>query len=228
MLDLLATQSHLSFDRIGGIERGFESIVVEIPFTFWQYAGQNYCSRVPETTASDSAIFQFIDSFVGWDYASDSIFDYFEAYYYQAHTQLGYPAVARDHIDDLLVTDAPDPEEGLIPEGAVAVYDPLAMPDIADWLATEGERLMFIYGEWDPWTGGAFQPGDASDAHLFVDQGGTHSASINSLDSDDEEEAWAIISRWTGVTPAKTTVEPVDELHPPWRRSVPDRTAVGD
>ena len=87
---------------------------------------------------------------------------------------------------------------------------------------------MFIYGEWDPWTGGAFQPGDASDAHLFVDQGGTHSASINSLDRDDEEEAWAIISRWTGVTPAKTTVEPVDELHPPWRRSVPDRTAVGD
>ena len=132
--------------------------------------------------------------------------------------------MARDHIDDLLQTDAPDPEEGIIPEGATAVFDPTAMPDIADWVATEGERLMFIYGEWDPWTGGAFELGDAVDSYLFVDGGGTHSASIGSLAGDDEEQAWGIIARWSGVEPAKRATEPADALHPPWRRGAGDRS----
>ncbi len=227
MLDLLATRN-LSFERIGGIERGFESIVVEIPFTFWQYAGQNYCSHVPETTASDQTIFNFIDNFVGWDYASDPIWEYFEAYYYQAHSELGYPAVARGHIDDLLQTDAPDPEEGVIPEGATAVYDPTAMPDIADWLAAEGERVMYIYGEFDPWTGGAFELGGASDSYLFVDPGGTHGAHIGSLVAADEEEAWQIVARWAGTEPTKAVVESVSDLHPPWRRAVPSPEALAE
>ena len=223
MIDLIQSLAgHLTFDLIGGVERGFESIVIEIPFTFWQYSGETYCSRIPGTTASDLALYNFIDDFVGWNYASDAIFEYFESYYYQAHSQLGYPAVARDHIDDLILTDPPDPEEGVLPEGVTATFDPDVMPDIAQWLATEGERVMFIYGEYDPWTGGAFEPGDAVDAHLFVDPGGTHGAYIGSLEPADRAQAEEIVARWAGVTLTKRLAEPpAVDLHPPWRRGLP-------
>ena len=29
---------------------------------------------------------------------------------------------------------------------------------------TEGDRLLFVYGEWDPWTGGKFELGNATDS----------------------------------------------------------------
>lgn len=218
MLALLAARPGLSFDRIGGIERAFECIVVEAPFAFWQYAGETYCSQIPVATASDQAIFDFFDTFVGWSFASDPVWNHYAAYYYQAQTELGYPAVARDHLADLLHTDAPDPEEGLPPAGTDPVYVPTAMPDIAQWVATEGERLMFIYGEYDPWTGGAYELGDATDSYVYVNPGGTHGSGIGSLEPDDEQEALATIARWAGVTLTKRLREPVADLHPPWRR----------
>ena len=52
------------------------------------------------------------------------------------------------------------------------------MADIATWVATEGERLLFIYGEYDPWTGGAFDLGDAADSYLFVDPAGNEVARL--------------------------------------------------
>lgn len=218
MLDRLAARTDLSFDRIGGIERGFESIVIEIPFTFWQYAGESYCSQVPTTAAGDQTIFNFIDAFVGWDYAADAVLEYFEAYYFQAHSQLGYPAVARDHLADLLLTGAPDPEEGVPPAGSSPVYDPAAMLDVAQWVASEGERLMFVYGEFDPWSGGAYDIGGASDSYVFIDRGGTHGARIGSLEAEDQQEALEIVARWAGVPLAKRLPTPEPNLHPPWRR----------
>jgi hypothetical protein len=224
LIPMIESQAgHLSFDRIGGIERGFESIVVELPFTFWQYSGETYCSSIPDTSASDQVIYNFIDQHVGWNYSADYVWEFFESYYYQAHAELGYPAVARDHIDDLLETDAPDPEEGLPPVDSNPVFDPAAMPDIADWVATEGERLMFIYGEFDPWTGGAFELGDALDSYTFVDPGGTHGAYIATLEPDDQAQVLDIISRWAGVELTKSTAGYVPDTSPPWRRVVPER-----
>ena len=222
MLALLAAEPGLTFDRIGGIERAFESIVIELPFTFWQYAGLSYCPSIPPTSAGDQTIFRFIDDFVGWDYSSDVIFEFFESYYYQAHTQLGYPAVSRDHIADLLLTDAPDSEEGVPPPGVSTTFDPTVMQDIAQWIASEGERLMFIYGEFDPWTGGAFDLGSATDSYLFVDPVGTHGAVIGSLEADDQAVAFDAIARWAEVVAPRPVPEPIHQLHPPWRRQLPD------
>jgi hypothetical protein len=214
---------NLSFDRIGGVERGFESTVIELPFTFWQYSGESYCSSIPSPSVSDQVIFNFIDQHVGWNYSADDIWEFYESYYYQAHAELGYPAVARDHIADLLETDAPDPEEGLPPEGSNPVFDPAVMPDIADWVATEGERLMFIYGEYDPWTGGAFELGSAEDSYIFVDPGGTHGAYIGTLEPNDQAQVLDIISRWAGVELTKSATDFVPDTPPPWKRVVPER-----
>ncbi len=222
MLDLLAqSSSGLSFDRIGGQEAAFESVVVELPFTFWQYAGEGYCGQVPGTSASDQAIFSFLDDFVGFWYASDAVFDFFEPYYYQAHAQLGYPAVATDHIADLLVVDPADLEAGLLPAGTDPTYDPLAMADIAEWVATEGSRLLFVYGQYDPWTAGAFALGGAVDSYLFVEPGGTHGALIGTLAGADQAQALAIVERWTGVTPVPAAAPKGRDLFPPWRRQLP-------
>lgn len=222
MLDLMAISprtSGLSFARIGGPETAFEAVVLELPFTFWQYAGEGYCGALPELTDSDADLFVALDRFVGFSSASDDTFDFFEPYYYQAQTQLGYPALASDHLADLLVTDAATLEAGLLPDGVTAVYEPTVMPDVGDWVATEGLRLLFVYGEYDPWAAGAFELGNAADSFRFDVVHGTHGAHITALPAADREQVYDILERWTGVRPtAKSWTPDKPDQYPPWRR----------
>lgn len=211
----------LSYDRVGGLDRALEMVTIELPFGFWQYSGESYCSQIPSTTASDVQVFDFMDDFVGWYFASDFIFDYYDPYFYQAQTQLGYPAVARDHLADLLQTDVPDLEEGLPPEGTDPTYDPAVMIDIAQWLSDQGERFLFIYGGNDAWTGGAFDIGDATDSYVFVDPGGTHGAHIGSLDPADRDQVLGILSRWAGVEAHQPAAKTTTDRFPYWRPGPP-------
>ena len=222
MVPRIAALPGATFDRIGGVNAAFESIVIELPFVFWQYSGVTSCSQIPPTTADDQTIFDFVDLAGGWIFASDAFFDLYDPYFYQAHAELGFPAVARGHIADLLQTDAVDLEQGLPPVGADPVFDPAAMTDIASWVATEGERLMFVYGEWDPWTGGAYELGDAADSYRFVVPQGTHGAGLARLAPADRQDAVTTIARWAGVTTVKQLEEaPAASRWPPWRRGEP-------
>jgi hypothetical protein len=198
---LLPRLDPASFARIGGAEAAFETVVLEVPFTFWQYLGESFCSSVPVVPgAGDDALFAFVDSSVGFASASDSEMEQFAPYYYQAHAELGYPDVARTHLADLLRTAVPSIEEGLPPIGAPdPPYDPAAMEDVASWLATAGRRLLFVYGEHDPWTTGAFDLGAAADSFSLVVPGGTHAFAISDLPAADRAAAFDALERWTGV-----------------------------
>ncbi len=194
----------LSFDRIGGAEVALESAAVEIPFTFWQYSGESFCSRIPAISASDDAIFDFFLMIVPIWWTADSMLDLFDSYYFQAQHQLGYPNLSTANLADLLQTDWVSLEEGLVPHGVTPpTWDPASMIDIADWVATEGSELLFIYGENDTWTAGAFDLGGATDSSVFTVSGGTHGSAIADLSQSDRTEVYETLERWTGVSPSK-------------------------
>lgn len=212
-VESFATNYGLSFDRIGGAEVALESAAVEIPFTFWQYSGETFCSRIPAVAASDDVIFDFLVTVVPIWWAGDAMLDLFDSYFYQAQYQLGFPSLDTTNIDDLLQTDWISLESGLVPPGATPpTWDPASMIDIADWVASQGSELLFIYGENDTWTAGMFDLGQAVDSKIYVVPGGTHGASIADLSSADRAEAYAILEHWTGVEPDKTAIESEDRL----------------
>lgn len=195
----LADYLDLSFDLIGGAEASLESVVRSIPFTFWQYYGVEYCDWVPTEDASDDELFEFLDYFGGFESDDDWELLRYLPYYYQAETELGFPALREDHIEDFLQADEFDLEE-LLP-GVPIDYDPRVMEDIAAWVDDSGSELMFIYGEHDPWTAGAFELGGADDSFFYVENEGTHYASIGGLRRVDRNAAYDVLERWTGVTP---------------------------
>lgn len=200
MLARLAALQGLTFQRIGGTDAALESVALDLPFMFWQYAGVGQCPVVPSSRATDAQLFAFADGVVGFYTASDSFWDAFAAYFVQAATQLGYPAISRANVADLLRATG-DHDRGVLPAGVSATYDPAVMPEVAAWIASEASRILFVYGGWDPWTAGAFDPGAAADTHVFVEPQGTHHAVISTLGAGDESRALALLERWTGVTP---------------------------
>ena len=204
----LGSARGLTFERIGGIARALESGVVEFEWGYWQYLGLSSCDRIPDSTADDEAVLAFLERIQSLTNVSDQTLAVFEPYFYQSFTQIGYPAIPDAHLEDLRQFAGEDYLEAVLPESTTATFDPAAMRDIADWVTSEGERLMFIYGEHDPWTGGAFDVGGAPDAHLFVVPEGDHGARIGALEPEDEERALDLLETWTGITPAVPFASP--------------------
>jgi hypothetical protein len=190
----------ITFERLAGVEGAFEDSVVEFPWGFWQYADQADCSVVPPTSATDAELWGFHESYGDIAFYGDQELEAYLPYFYQSETELGFPSVPTDHIDDLLETQELDRD--YLPAGVTVTYDPTAMDDIDAWVQSDGARLLFIYGGNDPWTAGAFDLGSASDSFLYVAPELNHSASISDLTSDDQSAALAALERWTGVSPA--------------------------
>ncbi len=194
-----AAQRGLAYTRIP-IPLAVESSVVSLEWAFWQYRGVGACSDVPAATASDAALWSFVaDTSPVSDNADDSVAQ-FEAYYYQAYNQLGFPAGGAAYLDPYTqYTD--DDYLAALPVEAPAYDGGAAMADIDHWVQTEGQGLAFIYGQWDPWTGGAFTLGAATDSVLVVQAQGTHGARIGRLAEPDKQAVLTKLAAWTGVQP---------------------------
>lgn len=178
-----------------------EGSIAGIYWAFWQYYGIRFCPDVPAPTASDDDVWQFLDAVSGVSGSADSEIAPFEAYYFQAEYELGYPGTMDDWLDGLLQYGAED-YDGYYPVGVeIPPFRAAAMEDIDAWVQSEGSELLFLYGEWDPWTGGQFELGDATDSVRLTVPEATHGARLARLPEADRQVAFDKLEAWSGVTP---------------------------
>jgi hypothetical protein len=195
-----ATAEGWSYTRIA-LGPAVESAITGIEWSFWQYAGAGACSSVPPVTASDSTMWAFLDAVSGVTGSSDVYVEAFEAYYYQASFELGYPDGGGDFLEGLTRYNGAE-YDGMYPTGvAVPAHQPQAMADIDQWVRTDGSRLLFIYGGWDPWTAGRYALGAATDSVSLTAPQESHGAGFASLTPADRATGYAMLQAWTGVTP---------------------------
>ena len=199
-----ASQMGLQYTRIT-LPAAVEASVAALDWAFWQYRGVTDCSRVPATNATDDAVWQFVDQVAPVSDNGDESTAAFEAYYYQAAFELGQPTIQAAHLAGLYQFSDAD-YVGLLPLGVAAPrYQASAMQDIGQWLQQSAQRMMLIYGQWDPWTAGAFTLGNAQDSFQFTQPEGTHGANLLGLEPADRATAATKIGQWLGVTPVALT-----------------------
>ena len=161
----------------------------------------------PNATATDQDLWAFFDEInspLSW---TDTQVLAFEPYFWQASVELGYPAVSETNLADLLQYPGLDvaPSYVLPGPGKTPTYNPEAMKDISSWLDTEGERILFVYGENDPYSAAPFDIGAAKDTFEFFAPGENHSAVILDLVETDRSVALDALERWTGKAPVLPT-----------------------
>jgi len=207
-------EADATFTQILGEDRALEFAVEELPFIFWQYGSQSRCAQIPAATATDDAVYKFLDDTVGVAaYGDQDVLD-FLPYYHQSATQLGYPAADESYLVGLMFPNQ-DTAAAYIPAGvSVPAYDNgAAMQDVQSWISTSGERIMLIYGQNDPWTAGAVSLGAATDSFKFISPNGNHGSSIGTLAQADQATALAAVQRWAGVATfaARHRIDPTEE-----------------
>ena len=195
-----AQQAGRSYQRIA-LSAAVESAVVSLEWGFWQFVGAGACGQIPSTSATDDELWDFLQAVSEVGGSDDANLAEFEAYYYQAEVELGYPGTMDEHLEGQLEAPA-EAYDGAYPVGVTRPpYDATRMTDIADWVASDGERILFLYGEWDPWSGGKFDPGARPDILEVVAPQAPHGAGIGDLSASDRAEVIARLTTWVGIAP---------------------------
>ncbi len=195
-----AQSSNFYYTRIP-LEPAVESAIFNLEWAFWQYYGVTTCDSVPATTTDDNVMWRFLDDISPVSDNSDARIAQFDAYYYQAYNQLGYPDGGARYLDPYLQYTDADYLKALPTEQPPPYDGGAAMLDVDKFVREDGERLLFIYGQWDPWTGGQFELGDAKDSLLLVQAEGTHGSRITALSASDRDAAFEKLHAWTGIKP---------------------------
>jgi len=184
------------------VDRAFEYAMLESSFAFWQYGDASLCPLVPAPEASADELYAFLDALYGGVafFYADSSSTFFAPYYYQSATELGGPAYPQAHLLDLFGGPIRDLPQDYPPLDVAKPWNPLAMPLVQLALLFRGERVMFVYGENDPWSAGAFVP-CGRECPMYVVPGGNHGSRLTLLPEAQQAEAVETLARWRGVTP---------------------------
>ncbi len=212
-----ASQNQLSF-RLG-LETVFEINTLEYLFYFWQY-GPGDCNGFPDSTASTQELFDYLQTENGIDWLHDEYMDALAPAWYQLYTELGYYRLIDDHVADLIESPYHLSYSLFCPQGVPRSYDPSSQLDLIQWLETEGDNILYIYGEYDPWTAGGIHPTAQANALRIVLPGENHRAGNNGY-GPFTDEVYDSLESWLGVTIDRSTViKPIQRMYPGRMRDV--------
>jgi hypothetical protein len=70
------------------------------------------------------------------------------------------------------------------------------MRRLSRWLQTKGDRIIYIYGESDPWSAPAVELTGKTDALKIFLKGGNHFTFINTFPPPQKKEIMSRLKRW--------------------------------
>jgi hypothetical protein len=217
LLEADAARNGYTFARtLGSADRSFEMTILDTVWAFWQYSTEADCAAVPPVTATDEELYAWIDGVAFFGFYTDQGLDYYTPYYYQAATQLGWPDLEFRHLRGLVRHRGLYQPNSVLPAELRSRHDPGPMLDVDHWVRTRSERILFVYGENDPWSAERFTP-SRRDSARYVAPSANHGANIARLSEADRAAATDTLRRWADAQSAersRVAAVPDDDMLP--------------
>lgn len=193
-----------TFTRVGGPEIAYEMTVLEYEFAFWQW-GTIPCDSIPLGGSNDQ-VFRHLAAVGDPRYFADQGLAYFEPFFYQAMTEIGYYGYDFDKFGTLLrYAHNGDKPEFMFsaPQGPDYVYDYEFGKKVSNFIQHDAENFIFLYGQFDPWSATAADPGDNEKCLKIVREGGSHRTRIGNLPEEQKEEVLTKLEDWMETSVVK-------------------------
>lgn len=180
-----------------GLEASFELSIFEFSFAFWQWSGD--CSSIPssETSVEDKMKYLFyqIDA---PSFFNESTLTNILPFFYQGYYEIGMYGYEVDKFEGLtkVYTEEVDNYNTFIPEGLNVTYNPKPLKEVISWLDQNGNNMIYIYGDLDPWGATAYKPTENTNSlFLNLDQG-NHSTRLKNFPKDIRAVAMDSLQTW--------------------------------
>lgn len=174
----------------------YDLAVLEYSFAFWQWGDD--AAQIPSLTASDSVYYKhLIDKCEPSYFAQQTPYTSFNV---QAMRELGYYGYDTKPFEEHL--SIPQAEgymrRVMIPDSLSYIeFDANLYERVNTFLKDNDLPMMFIYGEYDPWSAtGVTWLDDKRHIHVFVEPGGSHKARIGTMPEDTQKKIMKILKRW--------------------------------
>ena len=193
MLDSLVTKEKYEF-RIP-LNEVYDMMALEFSFAFWQWGAP--VGTIPESDATDKEIFDYAVQISGPDYWQKESSS--TPFFVMAAHELGYYGYDVRPFKNLLTIKSTKGylERIFVPEDARNIrFDKTLSRKMKKFLRKTDSRMLFIYGEFDPWSSvRLFEPyGD--NIHVYIDPAGSHRARINTFPEATNQEIKDILASW--------------------------------
>jgi len=183
-----------------GIDRAFDLSVLEYSFSFWQWCGS--CALIPDRTAILDDIYQHYIYVNPISFFEDSDIKHNLPFYYQALTEIGMYGYEIGPFKKYLKDTTNITFEFNLPEGVEEVtYNYEAMHDINQWIQTEGNYMLYIYGKNDAYFATAVEPSKNTNAVRMVNPKGCHTTRIETFPDNMKKEIYKILQDWMSEKP---------------------------
>ena len=178
------------------IEEIYDYSVLEYSFALWQWGTP--ISSIPATTASDDEIFSHLLAISEPGYFTADSPN--ASFFVQAARELGYYGYDVQPFKQYLSIQS---SEGylhrlMLPEELKDMpFDKTLSKKITKFLKKQDPKMIFIYGQNDPWTAaGVTWLKNKKNIHVFIQPNGSHLARISTLPEAEKAEVMELIHEW--------------------------------
>ncbi len=179
-----------------GVAKAYEYGVLEFPYAFWQYGSQPSGLPAPDAPAQDLADeYKKVNSMF---YYSDAGIKTFEAFYYQAFTEIGYYNYDITDFKPYLKHNPNPTNTDLCPAATRGhiVYNPATLAFVFHYLQYEAQNVAFVYGETDAWSSTQMELLGRTNAVKMVVKGAWHNASVRAASDEQKKQFFDAMDAW--------------------------------
>lgn len=170
--------------------------VLEYPFALWQWS--RFVDEIPTGNASADELFNHLIKVSGSSYFALEGMESIKSFFVQAARELGYYGYdikpfkkylsikkAKNYLNTIF-----------LPEDLKIKYKKSTAKKVKKFIKTTNSEILFIYGEFDPWSASGFEVPEKENFLKIVKPGGSHSTRVNNLPNKQKEQVKITLNSW--------------------------------
>ncbi|MBQ6694985.1 MAG: aminopeptidase [Bacteroidaceae bacterium] len=176
----------------------YDLCVLEYQFSFWQWGMP--VANIPPATASVDEAFSYLIKNCEPGYFSRK--NDLESFSVQAVKDFGYYGYFADPFKKYIDVDDVEGyyKRVMLPaEWADTEFDDYNYRFVTDFLTENDPKMIFIYGEWDPWTASGvtwLRDRNKQNIKIYIEPDGSHRARIGTMPEDVQKEILDTLNEW--------------------------------
>ena len=178
-----------------GDSAGYELTVLEYSFAFWQW-GRTPCDSIPDGDVSPQKVIEHLGNVAGLEWVSTKGIAQMQPFFYQALTEIGFYGYDHSEFEGCVEYLEYQTFNFTCPEGVDCSYNPEPMEKVDNFVRHHGTNMIFIYGEWDPWSAPAVQITGKTNSYNVIKPEGSHTTRIRNLPEDQRTKVLKSLGEW--------------------------------
>ncbi|MBR5847926.1 MAG: aminopeptidase [Bacteroidaceae bacterium] len=177
----------------------YDYCVLEYAFSFWQWG--NPVEKIPTLEAGDEAIFKYFIASCDPDYFSRG--NRLDSFSVQAVKDFGYYGYNVEPFKKYIKEPLEDYYKKIMlgEDWYDVEFDGSVHRTVVDYLTENDPKMIYIYGEWDPWTANGvtwLRDRNKKNIRIFIEPDGSHRARIGTMPENMKKEILDLLEEWVG------------------------------